>query len=376
MDVETLKFGKRLKKELFNIWKEIDDLVRKKFDNLNGKTSKYSVPDELFQNRTPRKNRVLIPWKTILNNKITIEQLATFEGGVCVEFVNYDFFDKKYLSDKRHVHLVKLLGSDGMISSIISFRTLDGDPGGTEARESYSEFLKLIEKKKINIKAIPISRKPLEEVRKLVNKPNLKKISGFGANDIWIGNIYFSIKGGEQISRQSHKDRKELLFNPAVDYANENVCLDIDLTMSFFALHCFDLKDYINPKIIKELKNKTSEYLKNRSYDTGNLYDYCVNHPSLNLGDGFLIDAIQLTNISINNFKMEIGSEMSSVICHNEAANKDRFYFDKTNNYILSPARPTNLFWSTHLSNMMQQNYNLDEYFEEEEKRYLKRKGK
>lgn len=132
MDVETLKFGKRLKKELFNIWKEIDDLVREKFDNLNGKTSKYSVPDELFQNRTPRKNRVLIPWKTILNNKITIEQLATFEGGVCVEFVNYDFFDKKYLSDKRHVHLVKLLGSDGMISSIISFRTLDGDPGGTE----------------------------------------------------------------------------------------------------------------------------------------------------------------------------------------------------------------------------------------------------
>ena len=51
------------------------------------KTGRYSVPEKLFQKRTSRQNRVLIPWKTIEQNNITIEQLETFYGGVCVEFV-------------------------------------------------------------------------------------------------------------------------------------------------------------------------------------------------------------------------------------------------------------------------------------------------
>jgi hypothetical protein len=78
--------------------------------------------------------------------------------------------------------------------------------------------------------------------------------------------------------------------------------------------------------------------------------------------------------MSISDFKTS-GLENSSVVCHNEAANKNIFYYDNIQNFILTPARPSNFFWSKHLSNMMQQNYNLDEYFVEEEKRYLKRKG-
>ena len=45
-----------------------------------------------------------------------------------------------------------------------------------------------------------------------------------------------------------------------------------------------------------------------------------------------------------------------------EAVNKEKFYWDNKRKTVLSPARPTNLFWSYHLSNMMQQNYNLDEH--------------
>ncbi|MCB6939966.1 hypothetical protein, partial [Agathobacter rectalis] len=45
-----------------------------------------------------------------------------------------------------------------------------------------------------------------------------------------------------------------------------------------------------------------------------------------------------------------------------------RFYWDKCKNTLLSPARPTNVFWSKHLSNMMQQNFSLEEYFEHQEK--------
>ena len=86
------------------------------------------------------------------------------------------------------------------------------------------------------------------------------------------------------------------------------------------------------------------------------------------------MDPIHVTPMSINDFKTS-GTESSSVICHNEAANKNRFYFDSVQQFTLSPARPQNFFWSKHLSNMMQQNYNLDEYFIEEERRYKIRKA-
>ena len=62
------------------------------------------------------------------------------------------------------------------------------------------------------------------------------------------------------------------------------------------------------------------------------------------------------------------------VICHNEAANKETYYYDRIQEFILTPARPDNLFWATHLSNMMQQNYTLEEYYKEEDKRHKKRK--
>ena len=144
--------------------------------------------------------------------------------------------------------------------------------------------------------------------------------------------------------------------------------------MSYFCLHCFDLKKYIEENEIKILKSECERYLKTRDYDEGNLYKYCINHPSLKLGSGVLVDAIQLNNISIEDFKTS-GLDNSSEICHNEAANKDKFYFDSGNNFIITPARPTNLFWSTKLSNMMQQNFYLNEYYEKENERVEKRKA-
>ena len=59
--------------------------VSEKFRNINGKTAQGNVPIELFQRRTSRRNRVLIPYKTVYKNNLTIEQLETFEGGVCVD---------------------------------------------------------------------------------------------------------------------------------------------------------------------------------------------------------------------------------------------------------------------------------------------------
>ena len=180
----------------------------------------------------------------------------------------------------------------------------------------------------------------------------------------WKGNIFISIKGGDQNSIESHeKIKKQQLFNPATEYANEQVCLDMALLMSFFTMHCFDVKTKIDDtNQFNSIKTEIKNYLKSRYYDEGNLYEYATNHPTLKYGNNVLVDPVRLHNISILDFISDRGEE-SCVISHNEAANKDIFYFDKINNFILSPARPTNLFWSTHLSNMMQQNYKLEEFY-------------
>lgn len=347
----------RIKKRLWNIWGELDPKILEKFKNLNGKTGKYDVPDILFQKRTSRSNRILIRWKTIAQNNISLEQLKTFYGGVCVEFVNDDYYNEENSNNDLYNYLISKIGSDEVISAILSFRNEDGDSGATIARKNYNKFIS-----ENHTDFYPVKRK----------YPN---VPGKGDNSCWEGNLFISIKGGAQESYESHDGLDDpMLFNPAVEYANEKVCLDIDITMSYFALHC---KDFPKNEILDfhNLIQAIEKYLKSRIYFDGDLLNYCKNHYSLRLGDGCLVDPIQLTEMSINDFKTS-GHENSSVVCHNEAANKNIFYFDDIQNFILSPARPNNFFWSKHLSNMMQQNYNLDEYFIEEEKRYLKRQNR
>jgi|TARA_B100001964_G_scaffold240081_1_gene309092 hypothetical protein len=350
----------KLKRKLLKMFGQTHRLVRVKIENLQDKTSQYSVPDELFQNRTALYSRVLIPWKSIERNNITIEHLNTFYGGVCVEFVNYDYIDPKNQNNKTFTYVKNKLGSNDMISSIISFRTEDGDSGAAIPRASYKKFKILKNQGKIDIKLSPIKRDSNEENR--ISETKGEWISR-GDNGIWNGNYYCSIKGGEQESITSHNlNENEALFNPAIDYANHKVVFDIQMTMMFFMLHCYDLEN------CNSLKKETKDYLKSRDYDKGNLYEYCRNHDSLKYGDGFLIDPIQFKKMSIHFFHIDSSDENCANSCHNEAANKDNFSFDERNGYILSAQRPMNLFWSTKLSNMMQQNFTLDEYWEKQKK--------
>ena len=107
------------------------------------------------------------------------------------------------------------------------------------------------------------------------------------------------------------------------------------------------------------------------------MLDYCNNHPCLLLEKGKLYDPIQVEKINITDFSIDDKNDIRSLdIAHDEAVNKDKFYFDKKHNCILTAARPMNIFWSTHLSNMMQQNYSLNEYFINEERIVKKRKEK
>lgn len=331
------------------------------------------MPSELFQKRTSRKNRVLISWKVVNNNELTIDQLKSFSGGVAVEFINNDFFDVSNQKNEVFKELKKRLGSDDIVSSIISIRSEDGSSSSQVQRDAFN---KLINNTEVLYKG--------EKV--IINKTNYEeyaikkeKTGGIG-NDKWSGFLYISIRGGQQDTIETHKDQELTIFNPACEFATEDVCDDLDLTVAYFAMLSVnknDLDDEQKQKYDK-IWDELNSVLKNCCYDSsdynGNLLDYVQSHLSVKMVKEQLTDVIQLKRIDIKDFSSAIRDADSIDFTHNEAVVNEKYYWDKEKVCLLSPARPTNIFWSFHLSNMMQQDFSLEGYFKNEEDRYNKRK--
>lgn len=312
--------------------------IKTKFKNISDKTGKYNVPKELFLDRVSRKSRALIPYRTVIKNNIGKKELESFASGITVEFVNNDYFDIH--NDEFTCWLKTKLGSDENISSIITIKS-EGDSSSYIQREAYQKL--------INMFGIEYIRNNL-----LRRKNNY---NGSKGNEQWDGCIYYSIKGGQQDRILSHDANDVGLFNPAVEYANNTVSLHIDYVLIYFALYSIPENEERN-NIIRLI----AQELKNAEYDCGNLLDYCHSHPALSLEKNKLMDPIQAKVINITDFAIISGDD-SIDITHNEPVNKERFFYDTKMKTILSPANPMNLFWSKHLSNMMQQNFSLEEFF-------------
>ena len=337
--------------------------IKEKLKNICGKTGQYDVPDELYQKRTSRSNRVLISWKNVEKNKLTLKQLETFSGGIVVEFINEDYFEKDSNLESLFNILKNRLGSDEIVSSMISIRNESGSSSSHIERNAFDKLKREI---------------PDYQNHLIKRKPGIES-SGKG-NNKWEGYIYYSIKGGQQNTILSHTTGPfPQLFNPACDFANEDICLDIDLVLGYFTMFSIDKgnlgvsqkTEYDN--LLKEIRKE----LENSKYDFGNLLKYCDNHPCLLLESGKLFDPIQVEKVDITDFSINNKSDKNNLdLTHDEAVNKGKYYFDKTKNCILTPTRPNNIFWSKHLSNMMQQNFSLSEYFEHEERIVAKRKAK
>lgn len=365
-----------LRLDCFKYLGSYGEYIKTKFDNICNKTGAYNVPDELFQKRTPRKNRVLISWKVVKKNKMDLEKLNSFENGVVVEFMNNDYFDEDNQSDPLFNELKNRLGSDENVSSIISFRSENGSSSSSIPRIAFSKFLD-------NTEVLYNGQKIVINEDNYMNYRLEKTVDGVGSgvgNDKWTGFLFVSIRGGQQDTIETHKNHAITLFNPACEYAGQEVCYDIDLTLAYFAMRSISVLNLTDElkKVQEELITRLEEILKQTEYDlNGNsvtLYQYCNMHPSLAVNKEKLTDPIQLREITISSFNIPEASNPDSIdITHNEAVNKENYYWDDKRKCILSPARPTNLFWSYHLSNMMQQDFNLSGYIEYEKEIYNKR---
>lgn len=336
-------------------------LIQQKFTNISGKTGQYSVPDTLYQKRTPRKNRILIPFEHVHSieestDVITYEQLNTFEGGVAVEFVNNDFFSQLELPEEEQSEVFKILkdklGSDDNVSAVITIRST-GDASSQIQRESLLKLNTYLEERNLNL------------VDALIKRKEGMKYKGQG-NEQWEGFVYYSIRGGQQDATDSHiecdiESNNVQLFNPSVEYAGEQASLDITLVLIYFALYSVQIDK--RDTVWNSLVSSYLEYFNTRIYDGKNLKDYVTNHISLKLEENKLTDPIQVSPIYIEDFAISIRTEDSLDITHQSSVNRRNYTWDEDNKILLTPARPTNLFWSKHLSNMMQQDFSLKEYF-------------
>lgn len=335
---------------------EAQKAIGAKFNNISGKTGQYFVPNTLFQKRTARKNRSLIPFSHILDNNITYEELNTFEGGVVVEFVNDDYFEQlslpEYLQNEVFKMLKNKLGADDNVSAMIDIRST-----GVSSSQLQRESL-------IKVEAF-LKEKGIAMENALIKRKSNVDYSGQG-NDKWEGFLYYSIKGGQQDAVDSHEEYgissdEVQLFNPSVEYAGEETSIDLTLVLIYFALFSVQIErrndEWLN--IVSDYES----YFKLRFYEGGNLFDYVSNHISLNLAPGVLTDPIQVEAIRLEDFTLKGRDENALDLTHQISVKKHSYKYDSVLNVLLSPARPTNVFWSKHLSNMMQQDFSLKEYF-------------
>ena len=139
-------------------------------------------------------------------------------------------------------------------------------------------------------------------------------------------------------------------------------------SINLYDLSNCDKSNYFS--LIRELETCLQNLKYNNLDFQGDLLSYCKNHPSLKMAEGKLYDPIQVEEINIRDFKEDKIIDLT----HNEAVNLAKYYWDHEKKCILTPARPTNVFWSKHLSNMMQQDFTLEEYFKREEEIVRKRK--
>ena len=336
--------------------------VREKFKNLSGKTGMYNVPEELWQKRTARNTRVLISWRTVMNNGLTLEQLESgFEGHVVVELVNNDYFDKDNHKIPLFAELVKRLGSDSAVCAIISIRNQSGKSDSKEAADAFESLQKNF---------------PSWESELVRRKPGLRRGSINKGNEKLQGKFFVKVAGGSQNPISSHKKLKEPLFNPACEYANSEVCLDIEMVMMYFALHAQPRPDLTRKQQLElqDCRTELAKELKNIEYQQTNLLEYCHNHLSMH-PTGKLIDVVQVEEIAVTDFASNERSAKETLdFTHNEPVESDRFYWDDERKVVLSPARPNNVFWSKHLSNMMQQNMGLTQFLDYLESLVLKHK--
>ena len=341
--------------------KVFPDSITEKIKNNNGKCGTKSI---LSTARTTCSGRCVIPYKVVMKNNCNDERkLRTIQEGCVINLTNEDYFDVKENDDDFSKCLIEEIGRDGIVSSMVSAMSVNGDSGSSHALK----YFKLLELEIEKYSWLPLRRKP--EYVNDNGKYNSVVTSG---NDKLHGHYYVDVSGGNNKNKKNKDNKKEhQCFIEYYDYANKEVALHINIIMIYYMLHIFDIETYLKASDVDEMKNVFETFLKGIYYDDGCLYDSPLMRKCLKYKNGKKILICPLTDnkISIRHFEISDDECLESIqVCHEEAVSKEKIYFDETRGYIITARRPQNLFWGTKRGNMQQQELTIDELWAEKKK--------
>ena len=350
-------------KEDINVIKSIIQEVKENLCDKSktkiGNICKAGTKAILSTKRVSPNSRIIMDYRTIISNNLTLEQLATHKHGTVIAIHFSDFEKIKNNSNRNELeqYIYDNIGSDNTVSCILYLTNEPGSPSDNEARNLLPKFKAYIELKNL---------KPIRRVDKLDNNDPKKKPIPRGEtnkyNDKWCGHYFYEISGGKQESELSHTKEDEIFTQSKGFISSPIVEHYVILSLVYQLLFAEDIHDYIKDEnTIITLKERCEKILKSKKFSGDTCYNLIqkLNNIKKDTEDNDKYKLISL--ITFEPIKMKNLNIME--ICHLESASKDKYYFCEDNNVILSDYRPGNLFWDTKESNMRMGEDSPNEYW-------------
>ena len=339
-----------LTKLLKSIIKHLPDSIKTKLNNINKAAADEAIP--CTTKRVSQTSREFIPYRIVKYNNITLQRLQTEPNGVAVG-LSYDVYESLRDSDNKtelEQYLLKNIGSDNVVSSIVYIMKEGGDSGSGPQREML---------KKLNLEIVknnwqPITMDgPFEYGKKHIGNKN------------WQGHYYYNICGGAQERFESWTDKEPQIFTTWKNHMNNKQVVDDNKACLIYQLlHVWDITKYIKKAEVDMFKKQLGDYLKTKNYRGQSCLELINNLKVISKG-GYLVSPILCKNLSIEDFVVKKAINIS----HNEAVCKNKIYWCENNEILLSDYRPGNLFWDLKIGNMQQQDFTIEEYWEDHHRR-------
>ena len=337
----AIKQAKNDENALGNLIKEITNMFPKKIQTKIDNINKANVEGPLSTKRVSQDSRHSRPYDI---SHFPVSQLQTFGNGVVIRipFRKYEEIRDNPMPNELDSYLLRNIGGNETVSCIICISKEDGYSGSGEQRIEHARF------------EIEAEKNGWVPVYRHKNIPYGEANKG---NDKWSGHYYINISGGSQDCIRSHPDGELQIFTTYRGcVANEEVIIDVKLSLIWQLLHCFDITDIIPKEKLSSFLHKIECHLKTQIYMGSTCYELIEKLDTIR--EGILYSPINEERLSIHLFAVKKAIDIS----HNEAVCKQKMYFCETQNVLLSDYRPGNLFWDFHLANMQQQDFTIDEY--------------
>jgi len=350
---------KNIKKVCDEIKSKLPSSIQTKLKNINKAGTCFICTTK----RVSQTSRMILEYPYVVKNNLTLDQLQTHVNGVVVDipFRQYERIrdtDKNMLSHLDQYLLDNIGGmSTQRVVGIITLVKDNGSSGSSLQRVDLERFKQEIEAR---------NWQPINDVKEINGVKVKNKNKG---NMNWGGHYYYNVSGGSQESFKSHALEPQIFTTSKGFMSNEDVVVDNISSLTWQVLYINDLSIYIPDVDILKYKQILEHHLKSKIY----MGKSCLEHLNEleNIHDGKLISPITREYISIHAFDSEktLNKEDQVNISHNYAVNNRRIDFCPQQNVMLSDYRPGNLFWDTHLGNMQQQSFTIQQYWSEIEKR-------